>query len=119
MPYWVLTENGTVVSRTNVSGITNPDTQTDENKASITALYKTIQEHRNDKAHVIVEEVKGKLKYWSEHPFDRNPGFQEEFSHEVSNEEIAESDDDLYPYVYDDTYHIMELSLPKRGEPEP
>ena len=43
MPYWVITENGRVVSRMDVSRITNIEAQTDEKKARITALDKAIQ----------------------------------------------------------------------------
>ena len=69
---WLLTENGTVVSRTTVSKVTNIEYETDENKARITALDKAIQESLNDEAHVIAEGGKGEPKDWSEHPFDRD-----------------------------------------------
>ena len=95
MSYWVLTANGTVVSRTTVSRVTNIKDQTDENKTSITKLDKEIQERLNDEAHIIVEEGKGESKYWSEHPFDCNPDFQDYFSHVVSNEEVTEADDEF------------------------
>ena len=68
---------------------------------------------------VIVEGGKGDPKDWSEHPFDRNPDFWEEFRHVVFNEEVTEADDDFLPDVYGDTYLRMNLALPKRGEPEP
>ena len=119
MPYWVLTVNVTVLSRTTVFRVTNIEAQTDENKSSITALDKAIQEFLNDKAHIIVEGGKGEPRDWSEHPFDKDPGFQEEFIHVVSNEEVAEADDYLFPDVYDDTYLSMELDLTKRGGPKP
>ena len=73
MPYWVITANGTVVSRTTVSRVTNIEDQTDYNKARIAALDKSIQERLNDKGHVIVEGGKSKLKYCCEHPFDCDP----------------------------------------------
>ena len=119
MSYWVLTVNVTIVSRTTVSKVTNLEAQTDGNKAKITALDKAIQEQLNDEAHIIIEGGKGNPKDWSEHPFDQELDFQEEFSHVVSNEEVTEADDDFSPDVYDDTYISMDLALPKRGEPEP
>ena len=76
MSYWVLTENGTVVSRNNVSRVTNMEAQNDENKARISAVEKAIQEHVNGEAHVIVEGGKGNPKDWSEHPFDHDPDFR-------------------------------------------
>ena len=115
MSYWVLTANGTVVSRTTVSRVTNIEAQTNENEARTTTLDKAIKEWLNDEAHVIVEGGKGEPKDWSEHTFDRDPGFQEEFIHSVSNEEVTEAEDDFFPDVYNDTYLSMELVLPKRG----
>ena len=103
----------------NVSRVINVEAQNDENKTRITALDKAIQEKRNGKAHVIVEGGKGEPKDWSEHLFDSDPDFQEEFSHVVSNEEVSEADDNFLTYVYDETYLSMDLSLPKRGEPDP
>ena len=86
MYYRVLANNVIVVSRTTVSRITNIEAQTNENKARISAFDKSIQERLNDKAHIIVEGGKVKKKDCSDHPFDHNPYFQEEFDHTVSNE---------------------------------
>ena len=101
MSYWFLTENGMVVSRTTASRVTNIEAQTDKNKARITALDKAIQERLNDEAHVIVEGGKGNPKDWSEHPFDRDSDFQEESIHVVSNDEVAEADNEFLPDVYE------------------
>ena len=78
-------------------------------------MDKANQERLNEKACVIGEGGKGDPKGWSEHPFSRDPGFQEEFIHSVSNEEVTEAEDDFFPDVYNDTYLSMELVLPKRG----
>ena len=95
MSYWVITANGTVVSITTVSRVTNLESQIDDNKARITALDKAIQERLNDESTIIFEGGKGMPKDWNEHPFDSNPDFQEVFSHAVSNEEISEADDEF------------------------
>ena len=52
----------------------------------MTTLDKEIQEQLNNETRVVVEGVKGESKDWSEHPFDCDPGFQEDFSHIISNE---------------------------------
>ena len=119
MYYWVLTENGMIVSRTTVSRVTNLEAQTGEKRARVTKLDKAIQERLSDEAYVIADGGKGEPKDWSEHPFDRDSDFQEELSHVVSNDKVAEADNDFSPDVYYDTYLIMELALPKRGKPEP
>ena len=67
----------------------------------------------------MVQGCKGEPKDWSENIFDRNPGFQQQFSHAVSNEYISEAYNYFYPDVYDGSYLRMELYLPKRGEPDP
>ena len=107
--YWVITENGTVLSRTNVSRVTDIEVQTDENKARITALDKAIQEGFNDEDHLIVKGGKVQPKDWSEQPFYRDSNFQKEFSLVLSNDEVSEADKDFYPDIYDDTYLIVEL----------
>ena len=103
MSYWVFIENGTVFSRTTVFRVTNLEDQNDENKARIDELDKTTQERLNNKARIIIEGGKGKPRDWSEHPFDCRPDFQEELNHTVSNEEVAEAENELLPDVYDDT----------------
>ena len=118
MYYWMLTANGVVVSRMNVSKVTNIRSQTDENKSSIAALYQAIQECLNNDVRIIVEGSKGKPKFWIEHPFDWDPDFQEEFNHIGFNEEVAEAGNDFSPDFYDVIYLNMELSLHKRGKPE-
>ena len=85
MSYWLITGNGTVVSRTKISRVTNIEAQTDENKAKIAAFDKAIQERLNNNSQVIVEGGKGDPMDWSKHPFDRDPEFQEELDHIVSN----------------------------------
>ena len=62
-------------------------------------LTKAIQEHLTRKARVIVERGKGKPDNWSEDPFDRKPDFQEGFDHIVSNEEVAEAENE-YHQIY-------------------
>ena len=113
-----ITANGTVVSRTTVSRVANIEDQTDEKKERITALDKVIQERLNYESHVVVKGG-GEPKDWSEHPFDRDSDFKEEFSHFVSNNEVAEADNEILTDVYNDTYLIMDLAFPKRGELDP
>jgi len=45
--------------------------------------------------------------------------FQEEFSNNVSNDDIKEADKDFTPKVFDDTYLNMELALPNGDGAEP
>ena len=87
--YWLLTANGMLVSRMTVSRITNIEAQNDNKNERITKLGKAIQERLEDEARVVVQGGKAEPKYWSEHPFNRDPGFQEDFSHIVSNEDVA------------------------------
>ena len=43
MSYWVLTENGTVVSRATLSRFSNLEAQTYDNKVRVAACFKLIQ----------------------------------------------------------------------------
>ena len=103
MSYWVLVENGTLVSRTTAYKVTNIEAQNDKNKARITALDEAIQERLNNKYHVIVEGGKGETKDWNEHPFGNEPTLEEEFSHMIYNEEVVDADNDFSKNFYDDT----------------
>ena len=62
------------------------------------------QERLNDKSHVIVKRGKGEPKNWSKYPFICDLDFQEEFSHVISNGEVAEAEYDFLLNVYDKTH---------------
>ena len=56
---------------------------------------------------------------WSDHPFDNDPDFIDEFQTVISNKEIKEADEEFTPDMFDNRYLNMELALPKGDDPNP
>ena len=56
---------------------------------------------------------------WSEHPFDDDPDFIDEFQMVISSKEINEADEEFTPDMFDDRYLNMELTLPMGDDPNP
>ena len=55
MSYWVLTQQGNVISRMTVSRVTNLKQQVSDNKTYLTDFYNAIKDRLNNDAHVIVK----------------------------------------------------------------
>ena len=88
MSYWVLTQKGNVISLTTVSRVTNLEMQIDSTKARLQEFDTAIIDRLNDEAHIIIEGGKSQPYDWSDHPFDEDIDFVEEFYSVVSNSEI-------------------------------
>ena len=57
--------------------------------------------------------------HWSDHPFDDDLDFIDEFQMVISNKEIKEADEEFTPDTFVDRYLNMELALPKGDDPNP
>ena len=55
----------------------------------------------------------------SNHPFDEDLDFVDEFHSVVSNDEIKEANEEFTPNTYDDRYLNMELAVPRGDNPNP
>ena len=121
MSYWVLTQQGNIISRMTVSRVTNLEQQVSDNKTHLTDFDNAIKDWLNDNACVIVEGGGGEVQPfdWSGHPFDNDPDFINEFQTVISNKEIKEADEEFTPDTFDDRYLNMELTLPKGDDPNP
>ena len=119
MSYWVLTQKGNVISRTNVSRVTNLETQVDSTKSRLQEFDTAITDRLNDEAHIIIEGGKSQPYDWSDHPFDEDLDFVDEFHSVVSNNEIKEADEEFTPDIYDNQYLNMELAVPRGDNPNP
>ena len=115
MSYWILTDKGTVMSRTTVQRVTHLETQTDDNKARFLAFDASIQDKFKEDI-VDIEGAKPDVQSWAELIGD-NPDFEEEFQRIISNDDVAEAEDEFTPDSYD-TYVNMELAL-ARGDAIP
>ena len=119
MSYWVLTQKGNIISRTTVSRVTNLEMQIDSTKSRLQEFDTAITDRLNDEAHIIIEGGKSQPYDWSDHPFDEDIDFVEEFHSVVSNSEIKEADEEFTPDTYDDRYLNIELSVPRGDNPNP
>ena len=113
MSYYILTQTGSVISRTTVQRVTNLEVQIDDHKA-LFAEYDSEIRRRFKEDDFQVEGDKPNPEDWAEFmEFDED--FQEEFNKIVSENNIKEADANFTPEVFDDTYLNMELALPIDG----
>ena len=82
------------------------------------AFDESVKLRLHDHAHILEENGKVQPFDWSTHPFNDDLDFQEEFNNVTSNEE-AKEDDDLFTLDMYDTYLNMELVLPQGDSLEP
>ena len=87
-------------------------------KERIQAFDEAIKDKIKDSEHTILEGGKTQPYNWTDHPFEEDPDFTEEFLEVVSNNELKEADDTFTPEVYD-TYLNMELAIPQGDSLEP
>ena len=118
MSFWILTEKCRVVSRTSVHRMTELEKQEESVVNRLRVFDEGIKLTIKDSAHVLEGGGKNDPYDWSNHPFDDDPDFQEEFNEVVSNPEVADADDTFTPDTYD-TYLQMELALPQGDSLEP
>ena len=79
MSYWVHTQKGNVISRTTISQVTNLEMQIDSTKSCLQEFDTAITDRLNDEAHIIIEGEKSQPYDWSDHPFDEDIDFVDEF----------------------------------------
>ena len=119
MSHWVLTQKENVISHTTVSRVTNLEMQIDSTKSHLQEFDTAITDRLNDEAHIIIEGGKSQPYDWSDHPFDKDFDFVEEFHSVVSNSEIKDANEEFTPDNYDDLYLNMELAEPRGDNPNP
>ena len=113
MSFWILTQEGQVLSRTTVQRVTNLEMQLDETKQRRKEYDRLIAE-RLGSADNYIEQGKTVPSEWIDES-DYDPVFQEEFESVTSDPNLPEADADFTPDAYDDTYLNMELGLPRGG----
>ena len=118
MSYWVLTVNCTVITRTTVQWVTSLEMQPDHMKEKTQAFDEAIKVKIKVSDHIILEDSKTQPYNWTDHPFEEDPDFTEDFREVISNNELKEADETFTPNVYD-TYLNMELAIPQGDSLEP
>ena len=109
MCYHVLTQKGTVISRSTVQRVTNLEKQT----MSVKDIFNKFDEGIRIKLKTIDRGYIGDKpdpKDWAD-LIDEDEDFREEFERVFNNEDIPEADDNT-PEVLNDTYVNMEIALP-------
>jgi hypothetical protein len=116
MSYWVLTQTGTVISRTTVQRITNLDKETDEVKQSVNEFdVEVSRRFKEEEKDFTYDGAKPNPEDWSEY-LENDVEFQEEFDNIVNDPNVPEADDSFTPDVFGDTYLNMELAIPRDSD---
>ena len=113
MCYWILNQNGKVVSRSSVQAVTNLQHTTPEVKEIFNNLDKKIQDKLKS-THRGYEGDKPNPEDWAD-MIDNDDDFREEFKRIYNNTSIQEADD-YTPEIGDDTYINMEVALPRSND---
>jgi len=111
MSYWVLTENGRVISRSTVQRITNLELQTTEVRERCSQYNKRIEELLNDANHLIQGEGDRQLQDWDDYALDGDEDFANELNNVISDSQIPEADDTFTPEIFDDAYLRKEIAI--------
>ena len=82
------------------------------------AFDEAIKAKIKDCNHTILEGRKTQLYDWTDHPFEEDPVFIEEFHDVISNNELKDADETFTPDIYD-VYLNMELAMPQGDSLEP
>ena len=92
--------------------------QLDHMKERAQAFDEAIKAKIKNSDHTIYEGGKTQPYNWTDHPFQEDPDFTEEFHEVISNNELKEADETFTPDVYD-MYLNMELAIPQGDSLEP
>ena len=92
--------------------------QLDHMKERAQAFDEVINAKIKDSDHTILQGGKTQPYDWTDHPFDEDPDFAEEFHQVISNNELKEADETFTPNVYN-TYLNMELAIPQGDSLKP
>ena len=114
MCYNVLTQRGTIVSRSTVQRVTNIEKTTSEVKDTFHKFDEAIQQRMKSCNEAGYIGDKPNPDHWAD-LLENDEDFREEFTRVFNNDEIPEADD-ITPEALDDTYLKMEVALPRDGE---
>ena len=113
MSYYILTQTGSVISRTTVQIVTNLEVQIDYHKALFVEYDSEIRWHFKEDDFQ-VEGDKPNSEDWAGFmEFDEE--FKEEFNKIFNEDKITEADATFTPEVFDYIYLNIELALPRDG----
>ena len=114
MCYNILTQRGTIVSRSTVQRVTNIEKTTSEVKDTFHKFDEAIQQRMKSCNEAGYIGDKPNPDHWAD-LLENDEDFREEFTRVFNNDEIPEADD-ITPEALDDTYLKMEVALPRDGK---
>ena len=114
MCYYVLTQRGTVVSRSTVQRVTNIEKGTTEVEDTFRKFDHAIQEKMKSCQENNFIGDKPNPEHWAD-LLENDEEFREEFERVFNSDDVMEADD-VTPDTLDDTYLNMELALPRDGD---
>jgi hypothetical protein len=111
MSYWILKQNGQIVSRTTVQCVPDLELTTDRLKA-LCSLYTTeVNERLDDKNFQVLEGAMDQPRDWNDFALDTDPKFMEEMNKQIPYDDDFVPEQDEYTPDTFDSYLQMELSL--------
>jgi hypothetical protein len=122
MCYFIIKQNGQVISRTSVQPITTLELQTDEVKTLCNDTDTGIHERLNDDNHQLLHAARDQPTDWRGFDLTADDDFINEFHNVVDHQDIPEADDDDETYVSDignANYINVEIALPVDINSEP
>ena len=104
MSFWVLTEAGHVISRTTVQRVTNLELTTNEVKQRAKDFDDHVKDLFKGDFIAVPEDDERVLQDWNDYTETEDEEFTKEFNEVVSDDKIAEADDDYTPDTIEDKY---------------
>ena len=111
---YVLTQRGTVVSRSTVQRVTNIEKTMTEVEDTFQKFDHAIQEKIKSCQENNYIGDKPNPEHWAD-LLEHDDDFREEFERGLNSDDVMEADD-VTPDTLDDTYLNMELALPRDGD---
>jgi hypothetical protein len=112
MSYWILTENGRVISRTTVQRVTNLELATAEVKERSKEYNNRVNDLLKEDNHIIQgNENEMQLQDWDGYTDDGEDEFANDHGQLVSDPEVPEADADFTPDTFGDRYLNKEIAL--------
>ena len=112
MSYWIMTQKGTIISRTKVQRLTSIEKETDKVKASVSEFNTGISRRFKEEEEQTYDRSKLDPEDWSEY-LKYDPYFKEEFDGIINDTNVTEADANFMPTVFDNTYLNTELEIPR------
>ena len=112
MSYWILTENGRIISRTTVQRVTNLELSTVEVRQRCDEYTNRITDLLKDDNHILQgDHGERQLQDWDDYTEDNDAAFSKEYGEPISDNAIPDCDETFTPDTFGDQYLNKEIAL--------